>query len=101
MKKVSFAFLSVSIFAFAQTQQEKINQVCDTYVSILDGCDVDNVDCEKTGKTLEKYLLSHNVKPEVAKHFHQQCVNVCHLPNGRYPQIREDIKQACIEGLKE
>ncbi|WP_029520112.1 hypothetical protein [Persephonella sp. IF05-L8] len=100
MKRVLFAFLSITLIAFAQSKQE-INQVCDTYVSILDECDMDNVDCEKTGEILEKFLLSKNVKPEVAKHFHQQCVKVCLLPKGKYQQIREDIKQACMKGLEE
>ncbi len=97
MKKIFISILMISSLSFAG----EIEDTCNAYVSILDACDVENQNCEKLGKALESSLLKRNVNPQTAKHFHQQCVKVCNLPAGKYKQIREQIKQACIISLKE
>jgi len=97
MKKVLLPFLIFISFAVAG----EIEDTCEAYVSILDSCDVQNYNCEELGKALEKSLLKRDINPKTAEHFNQQCVNVCNLPEGKYKQIREQIKQACITGLKE
>ncbi|MDQ7056237.1 MAG: hypothetical protein Q9M89_07190 [Persephonella sp.] len=97
MKRIFFSILTVYSLSFAGN----IEDTCNAYVSILDACDVENQNCEKLGEALENSLLKRNVNLQTAKHFHQQCVKVCDLPEGKYKKIREQIKQACITSLKE
>ncbi|SNZ08668.1 hypothetical protein SAMN06265182_1379 [Persephonella hydrogeniphila] len=99
MKKLFSLVFSLTLFSVAFSGE--IENACNAYVSILDSCDVDGYDCEELGKALENSLLKKNVNSETAKHFHQQCVKVCSLPEGKYKQIREEIKNACIKSLKE
>jgi len=93
--------ISVFLVAFASAGfAGEIEDACQTYVSVLDACDVSSDDCEKVGKELEKSLLKKNIDPDVAAHFYKQCVKVCNLPDGKYPAIRDEIEKACLQSLK-
>ncbi|WP_457626482.1 hypothetical protein [Persephonella sp.] len=97
----NFVFMLVlSCSALAVTEKD-IQNACNAYVSILDSCDVNGYNCEELGKALESSLLKKDVNPETAEHFRRQCVKVCSLPDGKYREIREEIKKACIKSLKE
>ncbi|HHG74082.1 MAG TPA: hypothetical protein ENK22_03485 [Persephonella sp.] len=99
MKK--FLIFSIFLFTFGSSFSGEVEEACKAYVSILDTCDVENYDCEALGQALENSLLKRDVDPKTAKHFHQQCVKICNLPAGKYPNIRDGIQKACIDSLKE
>ncbi|WP_293443191.1 hypothetical protein [Persephonella sp.] len=99
MKK--FLMFFIFLLTFTSSFSGEVEEACKAYVSILDTCDVENYDCEALGQALENSLLKRDVDPKTAKHFHQQCVKICNLPEGKYPNIRDGIKKACIDSLKE
>jgi signal recognition particle GTPase len=99
MKRLFYLIFSFTFFSTAFSGE--IENACNAYVSILDSCDVNGYNCEELGKALESSLLKKDVNPETAEHFRRQCVKVCSLPDGKYREIREEIKKACIKSLKE
>jgi len=95
-------FLFLISFTIATTVYSgEMKDVCKAYVAILDSCDVSSDDCEKIGKALEKSLIKKKISPKTAHHFYKQCVKICDLPDGSYPNIRDDIEKACVQSLKE
>lgn len=97
----NFLVLFLTFFIFSSSFSGEIEEACKAYVSILDTCDVDNYDCEALGQALENSLLKRDIDPKTARHFHKQCVKICNLPAGKYQSIRNGIKKACIDGLKQ
>ncbi|WP_457639385.1 hypothetical protein [Persephonella sp.] len=93
--------LLLTVLFYFSSYAGEIEEACSAYVSILDSCDVESSDCEKLGKSLEERLLQQKVDPKTAEHFKEQCIKICDLPEGSYPNIRDDIRQACIKSLKE